>query len=120
MTKAVFLILNDLDLYDEIMELYYDLHVGATTIDSQGMGKTLMQHDEDFPIFSSLRKLMAENKPYNRTIMSVVHDDETCSELVDKLEEIINMRPGVGFMFVMPVVSCHGYKANAKEESSAS
>jgi len=108
--KAVFLILNNLDIYEDVMESYYQLGLGATTIDSQGMGKTLLDHEEDFPIFSSLRKLITEDKPYNKTIISVVRDESVCETLVSQIHDLISSIPGAGFMFVLPVSNCYGSK----------
>ena len=112
--KAIFLILNNLDIYEEVIDHYYHLGVGATTIDSQGMGKTLLEHDEDFPIFSSLRKLITEDKPYNKTVISVVRDESICDKLVSEIHSLISSRPGSGFMFVLPVDNCYGSKCFKK------
>lgn len=111
---ALFLILNDPDKLDAINGIFYDVGTGATTIDSNGMGKVLLEHDVDIPIFAGLRKLVEGNKPYNKTIFSVIRCEEKLRIVVDRIKEELQMGTGdmknIGFIFVVPVLECHGYK----------
>ena len=113
---ALFLILNDVYMLDDILEIFYELEVGATSFDSIGMGKVLLEHNVSVPFFSSIRKLIDGNKPYNKTIISVIKDKEK----LDKAVELINNKlddfhkQGVGFMFVVPVIDCYGSKKKIK------
>ncbi len=36
------------------------------------MGKVLLEHNADENIFASLKNILNENKPYNKTIISVI------------------------------------------------
>jgi len=114
MTYAIFLVLNDVDKLRDVHKVIYDLGCGSTTLDSVGMGKLLLENNIDVPIFSGLRKLIEGDKPYNKTLISVVHSEEKMRALVDGLKEKLQMdtvnKKGVGYIFVLPVVECHGYK----------
>ncbi|MCT4620405.1 MAG: hypothetical protein N4A62_13560 [Marinisporobacter sp.] len=109
---ALFLILNEIEKIDQIHNIFYEVGVGATTIDSVGMGKVLLEHQIDVPIFSSIRKLVEGNKPYNKTIISVIREEDKLRQTVDLIKEELNHinKPGVGFMFVLPVLECYGSK----------
>ncbi|WP_425446627.1 hypothetical protein [Dethiothermospora halolimnae] len=109
---GLFLILNDTSLLDDILEIFYEEGVGATTLDSVGMGKVLLEHHVDVPIFSSIRKFIEGDKPYNKTLISVIRDKEKLEIVKDKIKEKLDNfnRPGVGFMFVIPVLECYGSK----------
>ena len=109
---ALFLILNDVYMLDEVYEIFYEIGVGATTFDSIGMGKVLLQHNIDVPIFSSIRRLIEGDKPYNKTIISVIRDEAKLREVIDKINKKLDyiIKPGIGFMFVVPVLECYGHK----------
>lgn len=106
---ALFVVLNQTDKLDEILEGLYELETGATTIDSVGMGKVLLEHNVDEGIFSSITKILNEGKPYNKTIISVIRDKAVLDQAVENIKEILNMKEkkGAGFMFVLPVLEVH-------------
>lgn len=110
---ALFLVLNDTTKLDNIMETFYEIKVGATTLDSIGMGKVLLEHQVDLPFFSSIRKMIEGNNPYNKTIISVIRDEDKLNIAKEKIKNELNYfkEPGVGFMFIVPVIECHGIDA---------
>ncbi|WDV45315.1 P-II family nitrogen regulator [Clostridiaceae bacterium M8S5] len=113
MMHALFLVLNDTHMLDEIHEIFFDLGVGATTIDSMGMGKVLLEHDVNRALFSNMRMILEGNKPYNKTIISVIREEEKLNKVVEKLKDKLgdmNNKPGLGFIFVIPVLMCDGFK----------
>ncbi|WFD11351.1 hypothetical protein [Tepidibacter hydrothermalis] len=108
---ALCLVLNKVDKLDDILDILYHLNLGATVIDSEGMGKVLLDHDIEVPVFSGIKKLIEGHKPYNKTIVSVIRDEKLLRTAVDKIKEELNHmeKPGVGFLFVVPVMECHGF-----------
>ncbi|EOD00242.1 P-II family nitrogen regulator [Caldisalinibacter kiritimatiensis] len=116
---ALFLILNDIYKLDDIKEIFYEAGVGATTFDSRGMGKVLLEHNVDVPIVAGLRRLIEGDKPYNKTIISVIREEDKLKKVIDRINEELDYfnEPGVGFMFVLPVLECYGSKVDNKKNS---
>ncbi len=110
--NALFLILNDVYLLEEVHEIMYECGVGATTVDSRGMGKVLVDNEVNITMFTSMRKLLEGDKPYNKLIISVIRDDDKLKTVIETLQEKITniYEKGIGFMFVVPVTHCYGYK----------
>lgn len=117
---ALFLILNDLSKLNDIHEIFYEVGVGATTFDSIGMGKVLLEHNENVPIFASIRRLIEGNRPYNKTIISVIRDEQKLKKVITRINnKLDNMKnQGIGFMFVVPVLECYGYKVEEKNSNN--
>jgi nitrogen regulatory protein PII len=107
---ALILILNDTDKMDKVQKIFYENGCGATSMDSEGLGKVLLQNHIDIPVFAGLRRIVEGNKPYNKTIISVLKDEKKLRKLVDILNNELfkEKKPGVGFMFVLPVLECYG------------
>jgi len=119
MSYALFLILNDVSKLSDIHRIFYEIGCGATTMESLGMGKILLDYDVEVPIFAGIRKLVEGNKPYSKTIVSVIRNDEKLRIAIDRIKEELKMdtvnKKGVGFIFVVPVVECHGFKLEEEE-----
>ncbi|WP_066502187.1 hypothetical protein [Abyssisolibacter fermentans] len=115
---ALFLILNDIYMLDDIHEVLYECGVGATTMDSMGMGKVLLEHNVHMTLFTSIRMILEGKKPYNKTIISVIRSEEKLNHVIERLNEKIGdiTQRGVGFMFVVPVVRCEGFNAEESDE----
>lgn len=111
------LILNDIYKLDEINELFYNEELGATSIDSQGMGKVLLDHKINLPMLDSVRKLIDGRKPYSKIIFSVIKDREKLDAIIQKLRKELDYfeEPGTGFMFVMPVIEVYSHSMEGTE-----
>lgn len=107
---ALFLVLNQKEKLDVILETLYELGVGATTLDSVGMGKLLLDRHVNETIFASLRNVLNEGKPYNKTLISVIRDEDTLNRAIQMIEDILDIKNtvGSGFIFVLPVIRCSG------------
>lgn len=107
MTLVVF-VLNREELLDQVLEAYVEAGiVGATIVDSEGMGRYLTY---EVPLFSDFKEFMKGNKPYNKTIFSVVKDKAAIGRLVDLVEKVCGSlsSPGTGILFTVPVGICKG------------
>lgn len=107
---ALVLILNDISKLDSIHEVFYNEEIGATTIDSQGMGKVLLDHNINIPMLDSVRKLIDGRKPYSKIVFSIIKDKEKLDEVVEEIKTELDdfNEPGIGFMFAMPVIEVYG------------
>ena len=116
---ALFLILNDINRLDKIQEIFYENECGATSLDSQGLGKVLLQHHIDVSVFAGIRKLVEGNTPYNKTIISVIQKEDKLRKIIDLINKELSLdsQKGIGFLFVLPVLECHGYIHDKKKEN---
>lgn len=116
---ALFLILNDVYMLDEVHEVFYECEVGATTMDSVGLGKVLLEHNINMMLFTSVRRILEGDKPYNKTIISVIKEEEKLQTIIKKIQTKLGdiSKPGVGFMFVVPVHAVYGFQKDNEEES---
>lgn len=101
--KLLVFILNKEEFLEEVMEAYVEAGIpGATILDSEGMGRFLTY---EIPLFADFKEFMKGNKPYNKTIISVITDESTPQRLLPLLEESLGPleKPGTGIMFTLPV-----------------
>ncbi|TVQ18905.1 MAG: hypothetical protein EA382_17145 [Spirochaetaceae bacterium] len=86
-----------------MLEAYVEAGIsGATILDSEGMGRFLTY---EVPLFADFKGFMKGNKPYNKTIFSVVTDERAVDRLRPILDEICGdlTSPGTGILFTVPV-----------------
>ncbi len=101
--KLLVFVLNDEELLEEVMEAYVEAGItGSTILDSEGMGRFLSY---EVPLFSKFKDFMKGNKPYNKTIFSVIKSDEVLKKAKELVDEIVGglENTGAGIMFSVPV-----------------
>ncbi|MGM0432033.1 MAG: P-II family nitrogen regulator [Spirochaetota bacterium] len=101
--KLLVFILNNEEYLEEVLEAYIEAGVtGSTIIDSEGMGRFLTY---EVPLFAGFKEFMKGNKPYNKTILSVVRNEATIEKVTSLVDDIIGglENPGTGIMFTLPV-----------------
>ncbi|GHT77882.1 hypothetical protein FACS1894130_03520 [Spirochaetia bacterium] len=114
--KLLVFVLNREEFLEEVMEAYLEAGVtGATILDSEGMGRFLTY---EVPLFAGFKDFMKGNKPYNKTILSVIQDEEIIPQLRSLIEETVGplSNPGTGIMFTLPVDWAAGLYNNSSEE----
>jgi hypothetical protein len=102
MKLAVF-VLNREDLLPQVLEAYVEAGIGgATVLDSEGMGRFLTH---EVPLFADFQEFMKGTRPHNKTILSVVKDEEAIQRLLSLLGKVCGdlSRPGTGIFFTVPV-----------------
>jgi nitrogen regulatory protein P-II 1 len=106
--KLVVFVLNKEELLDEVLAAYVEAGIGgATILDSEGMGRFLTY---EVPLFADFKQFMKGNKPYNKTIFSVVQNEA----LIPRLEKLLDKvcggldAPGTGIFFTIPVDYARG------------
>jgi nitrogen regulatory protein P-II 1 len=114
--KLLVFILNDEQYLEEILEAYVEAGISrATILDSEGMGRFLTY---EVPLFADFKDFMKGNKPYNKTILSLIEDNALLDQLVPLIEKTIGSleKAGTGLMFTLPVDWVHGISKICKEE----
>lgn len=110
--QAIILVLNKTDHLEDILREFAKLGIkGATVLDSVGMGRVLTQESqEDLPLFGSLKMLLNENRPYNKTIFTVLKDEQV-PIAIDAVKKILGdlKKPNVGVLFTVPVNYVEGF-----------
>ena len=108
--KLVIFVLNKEELLDEVLAAFLEAEVpGATILDSEGMGRFLTY---EVPLFASFKEFMKGNKPYNKTIFSVVDSDAKVMRLEELIEKVCGSlsEPGTGILFTVPVDYVRGLR----------
>jgi nitrogen regulatory protein PII len=106
--KLIVFVLNKEELLEDVLEAFVEAGVtGATILDSEGMGRFLTY---EVPLFADFREFMKGNKPYNKTIFSVVEKEQKIKKLQELLEKICGSlsEPGTGILFTVPVDYARG------------
>jgi nitrogen regulatory protein PII len=101
--KLLVFVLNNEEYLEEVLEAYIEAGVtGSTILDSEGMGRFLTY---EVPLFAGFKEFMKGNKPYNKTIISVIRNDRTVEKVKKLLDDIVGGldNPGTGIMFTVPV-----------------
>ncbi len=106
--EALFIVLNDLSLVDDILETFVDLKIkGATLLESQGMAAAIMKKEGLFESFQSgpFYRSLDHDQKYSKTIFTVLPDGYDTSKVISSVKEIVSKskRNVVGFMFTTPV-----------------
>ena len=101
-------VINETSKVEEILEAFLDIGVtGATVIDSYGMGGILAR---DVPIFAGFRQMLSGSGTNNRTIFSVIRDDETLQATIKAVQAICGNldNPSTGILITLPVTNVVG------------
>ena len=110
--NVLFIVLNEVEYLDDILDGFVEIGVtGATILDSQGMGSAISNSGRGSdPFFGSIRAFLDNARPYNKTIFTVIDDEEKLNEAVTTIKGILGdmQRPGVGMMFTVPVGNVYG------------
>lgn len=100
---------------DETLEAFVELGLqGATVFDSVGMGQILSR---DIPIFAGLQLLLPSSKLGNKTIITLVKDNQI-KKIVTEIERICGAKmsdPGTGIVFTLAVDQTYGLAENNLE-----
>ena len=72
-------VLNAIDYLEDILSGFVDEGIsGATILDSQGMGRAIVDGEHNsIPLFGALHTLLANSHPYSKTIFTVLEDEVT-------------------------------------------
>jgi len=103
--NVLFIILNDLDLLDNILEDLYHIGIkGATIIDSEGMASAL-RHEPMFKMLFTGPFQKSDDDQMSKTIFSVIENIDKYDEAVTLVKKHLESSTyhSSGFMFSVPV-----------------
>lgn len=110
--NVLVIVLNKMEYLDDILDCFVEIGVkGATIIDSQGMGSAITNSGRGSEaMFGAIRSFLDNARPYNKTIFTVIEDEEMLAEAVKIVKEILGdiNKPGKGMMFTLPVGNIYG------------
>lgn len=116
-THLLVCIVNNTSKVNEIIGRFAEIGVtGATVIDSHG---TVSIVAEQVPVFAGFRQLLHGERESNRTIFSVIRDEETLEAAMEAVSEACGdlSQQSTGIMFALPVSHVRGLKPAVEIES---
>lgn len=109
--QVLFVVLNEMDYLNEILDGFVDVGVsGATILESQGMANIIVNSNKQHIfLYGQLKALMQDALPYNKTIFTVLENQELVDKAVAVVQNVIGdvPKPGVGFMFSLPITKTY-------------
>lgn len=113
--KLMVLILNKTDVLDSLLEGMSAAGLGgATIIESSGLATTLSRLDSSF-ISSSIRAILSGADDDNRTILSVIRNDQleiARKVIYNTVGDLSN--PNTGILFTVPLDFVEGTRKNRR------
>lgn len=95
-------VINEPEKIDDIIAGFFEIGLrGATVISSEGMGRIL---SHDIPVFAGLQTLLQGSRPQNRTIFSVVADEQV-DPAIEVLQRVCGTmeNPATGIAVTIPL-----------------
>ena len=59
----------------------------------------------NIPIFGAFKSFIEDSRPFNKTIFSVLENEELVEKIVNEIQEVMEdvLSQGAGFMFTVPI-----------------
>jgi nitrogen regulatory protein PII len=114
------LVLNDPEKLDDLLSGWEKAGAsGITVIPSTGIGH-LRQHlalQEDFPLMPSIEDVLNSQKSSNRTIFTIVKNDNLAKKLIKVVQNVIGDldEPGTGILTLIPLAKIYGMKKSGRK-----
>jgi nitrogen regulatory protein PII len=112
----ILLVLNDPDRLEDLLIAWEEIGVrGATVLFSTGMGRIrqLTGWRDDMPLIPSLRDFYEAPENLNRTIFTIVNNEQDIDEILAATKRVIGdleEEHGSGLLLVLPVLRAYGVK----------
>lgn len=109
----VMFVLHDPSLLKDVLEVWDAAGVsGVTIFPSTGLRRLQTQDvlREDIPLIPSLEDLIQQEERLNRTLFTIVQDDEMVEKVVQATQSITGdlNNPNTGILTVLPVIKAYG------------
>ena len=109
----ILFVLHDTSKLEQILKCWSDAGVKGTTIllstGFKRIGKSNIL-SEDIPLIFNLADILEHEEKTNRTLFSVVKDEETVDRVINVTQELIGdlNQPNTGILTVLPVSRAYG------------
>jgi hypothetical protein len=107
MANMLVLVLDDPDKFSAIITAWEEIGIPGVTLLNSVASRQLRRHAkrDDLPLIPSMRVLMAGVEEHNRTLFTVLEDDELLERAITAAQDIVGdfMDPQTGILFVVPV-----------------
>ena len=112
MAHLVVLVLECVEICHEIMDAWEKAGAsGATILESTGLARIRGAVRDDLPLVPSLRDLLKADEMHNRTVFTMIEDDEVLERVLEVTRDHVDFtQPNSGLMFVVPVTQVFGLK----------
>jgi hypothetical protein len=109
----VVMVLEDTELTNDVLRAWEGAGAsGATVLESTGLMQFTRSLRDDLPLLPSLRDVEGSQEYHQRTLFTVVADDETLARVFEASERIVGDfdRPYSGLLFSVPVGQVRGLR----------
>lgn len=109
--KLLVIVLNNTQKFEDLLlELTNNGVRGGTIIDTSGMAGSLASVYNELPLFGTLKNILNENKPINKTLFMVL-PEEKLAIVMDCVRKVVpNLEDeNTGIMFTLPVDQVEGF-----------
>ena len=111
--KMILFVLNDPAKLQDLLEAWKGAGAsGATVFYSTGMGRLNQSAAlrDDLPLMPSLSDFFGSNPELNRTLFTLVKDDETVGQVITATRSVVGDldQPKTGLLVVLPVDQTEG------------
>ena len=122
MSSMVWFVLHDAGLLSDVLVAWKNAGVlGITILGSTGLRRLEESNAlrDDIPLIPSLEDLLGDEEILNRTLFSIVENDEMVEKVVKATEAVVGDldQPNTGILCVFPITRVHGL--NRKPEDPA-
>lgn len=108
----IFCVIHDAEKCQDLLEAWEAVGVtGVTVLHSTGLGRI---HGnglwDDLPLFPGLDDLLEHEEYFNRTVFTVIKDEEMVDKVVKAAKQVLGdlSLPDTGLLVVMPVLRAYG------------
>ncbi|MCD8095392.1 MAG: hypothetical protein LUE12_04615 [Ruminococcus sp.] len=109
--QAVFIILKQTDLVDDIMDALAQVGIkGGTAIDSEGMAASLERTNKNVAMVQLLRGILSGEESHKSKTVFVIVKDEQVDAVKDAVVSVTGdlSKPNAGIMFGVPISFTEG------------
>ena len=103
--KSMFIVLNKTEKLNELLRCFSEHKIyGGTILESQGMAASLIQSGDTSGIYLRLNSLLNQGRPFNKTLMMVLRDEQvtTVRQCIDEVLGDMH-KHNMGIVFTVPV-----------------